>query len=76
MNQFLTHALTNWKTTANGFLATILAATGPLTAYLATQNNPKAASAAGLVTLIAAIARAWVGMLQTDSPKVDAASTK
>lgn len=57
----------NWKTTANGFLAAILAAAGPLTAYLATINSPKAATAAGIVTLAAGIARVWVGLLENDA---------
>ena len=58
----------NWKTTANGFLAAIIGAAGPLTAYLATINSPKAATCAGLVTLAAAIARVWIGLLQNDAP--------
>jgi hypothetical protein len=58
----------NWKTTANGFLTAILAAAGPLTAYLATVNSPKAATASGVITLIAAIARVWIGLIQVDSP--------
>ena len=62
----------NWKTTANGILAAIIGTAGPITAYLATVNNPKAATAAGLVTLAAAIARVWVGLLQNDSPAIPA----
>lgn len=58
----------NWKTTANGFLAAIIGAAGPFTAYLATVNNPKAATVAGIVTLVAAIARVWVGLIQNDTP--------
>ena len=58
----------NWKTTANGILAAIMGAAGPLAAYLATQSNPKAAWAAGIVTLVATIARVWVGLLQNDAP--------
>lgn len=58
----------DWKTTANGVLAAIIGAAGPLTAYLATVNNPKAAIAAGIVTTAAAIARVWVGLLQNDAP--------
>lgn len=60
--------VTNWKTTANGILALIIGAAGPLAAYLATQSNPKAAWASGIVTLAAAIARVWIGILQTDAP--------
>lgn len=60
--------LANWKTTVNGFLAAIIGAAGPLTAYLATVNNPKAATAAGIVTLVATIARVWIGMIQNDAP--------
>lgn len=62
--------MTNWKTTINGFLAGIIGAAGPLTAYLATINSPKAAMASGIVTLVATIARIWVGILQTDSQSV------
>jgi hypothetical protein len=58
----------NWKTTANGFLAAIIGAAGPLTAYLATINNPKAAIASGIVTTAAAIARVWIGILENDAP--------
>ena len=58
----------NWKTTANGILAAIIGAAGPLTAYLATMNSPKAATAAGIITLAAAIARVWVGLIQADAP--------
>jgi hypothetical protein len=57
----------NWKTTANGFLAAIIGAAGPLTAYLATVNNPHAATATGIVTLSAAIARVWIGLIQNDA---------
>jgi hypothetical protein len=62
------HSMNNWKTTANGILAAVIGAAGPLTAYLATVNNPKAATAAGIVTLVAGIARVWVGILQNDAP--------
>ena len=43
-------------------------------AYLATVNNPKAATASGLVTLAAGIARVWVGLLQNDAPPVPPAA--
>ena len=70
--------VTNWKTSTNGILAAIIGAAGPLTAYLATVSNPKAATEAGVVTLIASIARVWIGLLQTDSitakPPVDDAN--
>ena len=56
------------KTSINGVLAAIIGAAGPLTAYLATINSPKAATAAGIITLLATIARVWVGLLQNDSP--------
>ena len=59
--------MTNWKTTANGFLAAILAAAGPLTAYLATIKSPKAATASGIVTLAGVIARIWIGLIQNDA---------
>lgn len=56
------------KTTIAGILSAIIGAAGPLTAYLATVQNPKAATAAGIVTLLATIARVWVGLLQGDAP--------
>ena len=58
----------NWKTTANGFLAAFLSTVGPLTAYLATQNTPKATAICGALTCGAAVARAWIGLIQNDSP--------
>ena len=60
--------LAHWKTSANGILAAIIGAAGPLTAYLATVSNPKAAYASGIVTLVASIARVWIGLLQNDAP--------
>jgi hypothetical protein len=60
--------MSDWKTTANGFLAAIIGAAGPLTAYLATINSPKAATASGIITLAATIARVWVGIIQNDAP--------
>ena len=55
------------QTTLNGYLALIIGAAGPITAYLATINKPWAATATGLLTLIAAIARVWSGHTQTDA---------
>ena len=57
----------DWKTTANGLLAAIIGAAGPLAAYLATQGN-KAAWWAGIVALASTIARVWIGILQKDAP--------
>jgi hypothetical protein len=54
----------DWKTTANGFLAATIGAAGPLAAYLAGTGSPKMATAAGLVTLAGVIARVWIGILQ------------
>ena len=68
-------SFTNWQTSANGFLAEIIGAAGPLTAYLATVNNPKAATAAGIVTLVATIARVWIGMIQNDSQPTNTTTT-
>jgi len=56
------------KTTIAGILSAIIGAAGPLTAYLATINSPRAATASGIVTLAAAIARVWIGILQGDAP--------
>jgi hypothetical protein len=59
----------DWKSTANGFLAFFIGTVGPLTAYLAAQpNNPKATAVCGVLTLLAAIARVWVGLIQNDAP--------
>lgn len=66
LSNALTHLLANWKTTVAGILAAVIGAAGPLTAYLATVNNPKAATAAGIVTLAATIARVWIGLIQVD----------
>lgn len=60
--------LKNWKTSANGILAAIMASAGPLTAYLATLHSPKAATASGIVTLAATLARVYIGLIQNDSP--------
>ena len=60
--------MTGWKTTVNGFLAAIIGGAGPLAAYLATQNSPKATTAAGIVALAATIARVWIGLIQNDAP--------
>jgi hypothetical protein len=68
------------KTTLNGILAAFLAIIGPLSAFLAAvqalgsqmpghgpANYTLAIIGAGL-TCLAAVARAWVGLLQNDSP--------
>jgi hypothetical protein len=57
----------NWQTSANGILAGVIGSSGPLTAYFATINKPWAASAAGIVTLVATVARIWIGILQNDA---------
>jgi ammonia channel protein AmtB len=57
----------NWKTSANGILAGLIGTTGPATAYLATINKPWAAAAVGVVTLVSAVARIWIGILQNDA---------
>jgi hypothetical protein len=67
--------LAHWKTTANGFLAAIIGAAGPATAWLANKNSPKAATASGVVTLIAGIARVWIGILQNDAPPSESTVT-
>ena len=56
------------KTTINGWLAAIIGACGPLAVWLATQSSPKAATAAGIVTLVATVCRVWVGIIQGDTP--------
>ena len=57
----------NWKTTAAGLLSAFLGIVGPITAYLATTNNPKATEIAAALTCAGAIARIWIGMLQNDA---------
>ena len=57
----------NWKTTAAGLLSAAIGTIGPLTAYLATTGNPKATDICGVLTLLTAIARVWVGLLQNDA---------
>jgi hypothetical protein len=57
----------NWKTTVAGILSAIIATVGPVTAYLATTNSPKAATATGIVTLVGAIARIYIGLIQSDA---------
>ena len=57
----------NWKTTVNGILAAIIGTAGPVTAYLATIHSNSAATAAGIVTLVASVARVYVGLLETDA---------
>ena len=54
----------DWKTTAAGILSAFVGAVGPLTAYLATTNNPKSTVVCGALTCAAAIARVWIGILQ------------
>lgn len=62
----------DWKTTAAGILSAVIATVGPLTAYLATlPNQGKATAIAGVVTLVGAIARVWLGMIQHDAPPAD-----
>jgi hypothetical protein len=48
-------------------LAAIIGGAGPLTAYLATIKDPWAATVTGLVTLAAALARVYIGMIQVDA---------
>ena len=66
--------MTHWKTTANGLLAAFIAAVGPLSGFLASlqamQPHPNytlAVVGAGLTTA-AAIARAWIGIIENDAP--------
>jgi hypothetical protein len=64
----------NWKTTANGFLSAFTAAVGPMSALLAAlqamQPHPDytLAIVGASLTCAAAIARAWIGLLQNDAP--------
>lgn len=66
----------NWKTTAAGLLSAFIATVGPVTAYLATTNSPKTTSVCGVLTLAGAIARVWVGLIQSDAkPSVTSSVT-
>jgi hypothetical protein len=68
----------DWKTTAAGSLSAFIGAVGPLTAYLAAMNSPKAAAFAGALTCAGLIARVWVGMLQNyvqSDPNIPAQTT-
>ena len=58
----------HWKSSAAGILSAVLGAVGPITAYLATTNNPKATEICGALTCAAAIARIWLGLIQSDAP--------
>ena len=64
-------SMSNWKTTTAGILSAIIATVGPLTAYLATVHSPKAATATGIVTLIGALARVYIGLISNDAPPPD-----
>jgi hypothetical protein len=66
----------NWKTTVAGLLSAFVGMVGPLTAYLATTTNPKAAEICGALTCAGAIARIWVGLIQSDAkPSVTSSVT-
>lgn len=66
----------NWKTTAAGLLSAFIATVGPVTAYLATTNSPKAASVCGILGLAGALARVWIGLIQSDAkPSVTSSVT-
>ena len=59
--------MSNWKSTVAGILSAIIATIGPLTAYLATTNSPKAATWTGIATLVGALARVYIGLIQSDA---------
>lgn len=67
--------MNNWKTTANGFLAAFLAIVGPASALQASLQSMHSAPdytlaiAGAVLTCLASIARAWIGLLQTDAPE-------
>lgn len=60
----------DWKTTTAGVLSFIMATTGPLTAYFALIHSPSAwqAQVPGVLTLVAGLCRAWVGVISKDAP--------
>jgi hypothetical protein len=59
--------MTNWKTTVAGLLSAFVGTIGPVTAYLATTNNPKATEVCGALTCAGAVARIWIGLIQNDA---------
>lgn len=66
----------NWKTTVAGLLSAFVATIGPVTAYLATLNHPKSTTICGGLTLAGAVARVWVGLIQSDAkPSVTSSVT-
>lgn len=60
----------DWKTTTAGVLSAVAVTTGPLTAYFALIHNPTSwqAQVPGALTLVSALARAWIGVIQKDAP--------
>jgi hypothetical protein len=62
------------KTTLAGLLSALMAVTGPLSALFAalqaikTAPNYNYAIAGAVITCVAAVLRAWVGLLQGDAP--------
>jgi hypothetical protein len=60
------------KTTVAGLLSGFIGSVGPITAYLATTNNPRATAACGLLTLAGVVARVWVGVIQQDADSTKA----
>jgi hypothetical protein len=73
----------NWKTTVAGILSAFMAATGPLSSFLAAYQaieaqvpghgpaNYTLAIVGAALTCAAGIARLWVGLLQNDAPPAD-----
>jgi hypothetical protein len=70
----------NWKTTVNGILSAFMSTVGPLTAFLAAvqminsqipghgPGSYALAIVGAALVCAAAIARAWIGLLQNDAP--------
>ena len=61
----------DWKSTFAGLLSGYLATVGPLTAYLATVNHPKATEICTGLTAAGIVARVWLGIIQKDAPTVN-----
>lgn len=66
MNRFLA----NWKTTANGILAFLIATATTVMAFTAMNTDKTNLKIAAICNIVLALCRAYVGLLQKDADKV------